>query len=100
MYLCISPETIIVFITSFLYALNPQLKSCNLIPENNLVTQLKILVGIVLEIGSLRFFFHPETKSKMDQIDLIQSKLDLDKVYNQTLKNIEKHTIKYEGNLI
>ena len=36
----------------------------------------------------------------MDQIDLIQSKLDLDKVYNQTLKNIEKHTIKYEGNLI
>jgi len=43
---------------------------------------------------------HPETKAKMNQIDLIQKKLNLDIVYNQTLNNIEKHTIKYEGNLI
>ena len=43
---------------------------------------------------------HPETKAKMNQIDLLHEKLDLDKRYNKTLDNVEKHTINYEDNLI
>ena len=43
---------------------------------------------------------HPETKAKMNQIDLLHEKLDLDKIYNKTLDNVEKHTINYEDNLI
>ncbi len=37
---CISPKTSILFTTSFLYALSPQLKSCSLIPDDILAVLL------------------------------------------------------------
>ena len=62
-YRCISPYTSILFTSSFLYAFNPQLKSCNSIPVICAVVQLKNLEGIVFEIGSCLLFFHPLTRS-------------------------------------
>jgi hypothetical protein len=46
MYLCISPLTFTVLITSFLYAFNPQLKSCNLSPDVFLAAALNNLDGM------------------------------------------------------
>src|SRR5438105_14265934 len=64
MYRCISPYTSILFTTFSLYAFNPQLKSCNLIFDTLLVTQLKNREGIVfVMVLSYRFFFQPLTIS-------------------------------------
>ena len=38
---------------------------------------------------------HPETKAKINQILTLDKKIDLDKVYNQTIKKIETINIKY-----
>ena len=54
----------IFLMTTFLYAFNPQLKSCKFfIPENLRAVALNNFVGIVLDNGSYLFFFQPDTRS-------------------------------------
>ena len=42
---------------------------------------------------------HPETKAKIDQVNKISSKLNLDKIYNDVINNIELHEFKYTGDI-
>ena len=42
---------------------------------------------------------HPETKAKIDQVNQIASKLNLDKVYDEAVNNIELHEFKYRGDM-
>src|SRR5690606_36557381 len=64
MYRCISPLTSTFFTTTFLYAFNPQLKSCSFTPDVRRAAQLKSFDGrFFVTTESYRFFFHPETRS-------------------------------------
>ena len=42
---------------------------------------------------------HPETKAKLDQVNQISSKIDMDDIYVNTMSNIELHEFKYRGDL-
>ena len=42
---------------------------------------------------------HPETKAKLDQVNQISSKIDMDDIYVNTMSNIELHEFKYKGDL-
>ena len=42
---------------------------------------------------------HPETKAKLDQVNQISSKIDMDDIYVNTISNIELHEFKYRGDL-
>ena len=42
---------------------------------------------------------HPETKAKLDQVNQISLKIDMDDIYVNTMSNIELHEFKYRGDL-
>jgi len=42
---------------------------------------------------------HPETKAKINQVNDIASKLNLDDIYNTVVKNIESYQFKYTGDI-